>query len=565
MILHLDSFNTFESLISDDIEFVLIDFQYVEVNSKVYLQKQFIPISSKEAESRKFIETYLSNSMVLVIYDKERYKSNTQNTESIVKNVLSRKVAPETYNLIMRMIENKKVDISSYQSLVQSDTLVELISNTISTQHIFKKILLDFKKLNTYFLEEPQLINLLTEHEIYKDKKTAQKMIASNKKEDKELLKKAYKKILKDYYMPMESYVETNIREILNNHQMEDALENLFFHEDGCLLQTINYLNEEFHKKMFNAIFENISNSESSSPHKNAKIFLLEILREIKYVNLYSYDEPYNRAIFKNAMERLYKSMTYNTLKNIDVNSSPSLFLREQYDNMMEYELLIDDIKEKESLLVDEEIKSLYHGDIEAYEEDMLGMYLNHIYGADTNGVTVSEIKDSNTREHIEAFKEIYIYEQSQLELEFLKSLYSENDAIIDIDINTRIPTTKLKHGKYIRLTKAEHAKLLKVETKKYLLEKRENESYSRSDTRGKNQTTIFDNNELYKEESVEKFYLISKMKQEMSDLEYIESSVGNSRHILKTKKDYQNYQHSKQKNDKPKIDTSDYEIAFTF
>jgi len=467
MIIDEDSLTTLETMIqSDGLDSILLNFSFTKNNDEVNMQKQFVPIYEKDNIPFHFFQHILNNSLSIVLYDKNSSETNLHNQVlDITLEVLERKVAENTLLKIDTNLYESDIDMSNYTSNSHDDLLLKVISDTLLSLQIQKKLNPLLQELDKNFIASSQIDGIV------------KKYLGVSKSEIIDDIQEQYNNINTENLVII-NQSSLNIKKILKQLELSELLSSLFLKDDYHLLKT--QLSDE---ELYIFLYKHFEKSENIPPHKNAPRYMLEIQRETIFQNLYNLQQSYNVTDKLNSLNKLYEHMRHNNLSNITIDSQ-QLFLHKIKKQYLKYLDDIESIKEQCNSLMQKELHNLYNGDIESYEEQLSSDYMGVVYGADVDGVTMDEVLEIQTQDELQKLKEAYSYNNHHEEMILLENfIHSNNELSKDEEdfIQSKIPSTKSVKDKRRYLRKNEINNAYKLLKKQFIITRKENREKNRS------------------------------------------------------------------------------------
>lgn len=350
MILKDVAFKDLEKFVDDssgEFEYVIIDFRMSKDKTKV--MNYLAPIHWSEPVYREDISKIFYYFLGIVVYDKEKFTKNQTDIFPIVKKVLTRRLSQENSKKVIKYLQY--LSFNDYESFKKnSDSeFIPILSDALHTVKTINALEDSLSKYDINFLTNNQKVSIVKKSDDYSSEiydwatVDEQEEYINELFDAKKLQASVYHEAIK------------NIRKVLKKFNLTEILDSFFFeYIDGeqYLQLTRNFITDEIKEKMFKVICEDISNDISMPIHKNSEFYYTEIIREIKFVNLYELEDEYVSGYRRNfhAINRLYEKMSKDNLGTVKVYPHGSYA-----NNMLNEAMHIDmDIRDRVSDEIEE-------------------------------------------------------------------------------------------------------------------------------------------------------------------------------------------------------------------
>jgi len=300
----------------DELTYVVIDFGMNDDKTKVV--NYLAPIHWSEPVQREEISKIFYYFLGIVVYDKDKFTKNQTDIFSIIKKVLTRRLSQENSKKVIKYLEDLSFnDYESFKNNSDSE-FIPILSDALHTVKTINALEDSLSKYDINFLTNNQKISIVKKSDDYASAIYDWATADEQEKYINELFD------ARKFKASVYHEASKNIRKVLKKLNLTKILDSFFFeYLDGeqFLKFTTNFIKDEIKEEMFKVIYENISNDISIPIHKNAEYYYTEIIREIKFVNLYEFEDDYVSGYRRNhhALNRLYEKMSKDNLGTVKI------------------------------------------------------------------------------------------------------------------------------------------------------------------------------------------------------------------------------------------------------
>ncbi len=317
MILKDDAFDDLENFVDNswrEIEYIVVHFDISKDKTKVL--KYFAPIFTDESVSKKDLSKIFYYFLGFVVYDKNKFTQNKSDIFSIVKEVISRRLSEENSKRVISYIED--IDYKNYDTFQRDSeaSFIPILSDALHGVKIINSLESKFIKYDIHFLTKKQKIDIIKKSEEFDAE-----LFKDVPKKDKDLyLENLFNP--KKYEFLISHEASKNIRKDLKSLKLTEILDSFFFeYEDEIqsLIFTKNFFTDSLKNKIFSIICDSLDINFENSIHKNAPLYYQEIVREIKFINLYEIEDTYVIDYNRNShlLDKLYEKMNQDKLSTL--------------------------------------------------------------------------------------------------------------------------------------------------------------------------------------------------------------------------------------------------------
>ena len=423
MVLKDVAFDDLEEFITNswrEIEYIAVHFEVSKDKTKVL--KYFAPIFTDEEVSKKDLSKIFYYFLGFIVYDKNQFTHNKTDIFSIVKKVIIRRLSEENSKRVISYIED--MDYKDYDTFTRDSesSFIPILSDALHGVKIINSLENKFNKYDIYFLTKKQKIEIIKKSEefdaeLFKD--------VSSKDKDS-YLENLFNP--KKYEFLVSHEASKNIRKDLKSLNLTTTLDSFFFkYEDDfqSLIFTKNFFTDAIKNEVFSIICDSLDMNFENPLHKNAPLYYQEIIREIKFINLYEMEDEYVIGYSRNShlLEKLYEKM------NQDKLSALKFYVNDEHEHLQSlYESYV-------------KVKNNRNNDI---DEEVYNEFTNHIKMITANNI----YENLGVKDNIDGFKtfinELLFDSQSldhsyaNMQLNNAMSISSEVADIIQEEIESR-------------------------------------------------------------------------------------------------------------------------------
>jgi len=351
MILKDVAFRDLEKFIDDsegEFNYVVIDFAMNDDKTKVV--NYLAPIYWDEPVRNEDISKIFYYFLGIVVYDKDKFIKNQADIFSIIKKVLTRRLSQENSKKVIKYLEDLSFnDYESFKNNSDSE-FIPILSDALHAVKTINALEDSLSKYDINFLTNNQKISIAKKSDDYASEIYDWVTVDEQEKYINELFDA--KRLKASVYHE----ASKNIRRTLKKLNLTTVLDSFFFeyiNGEQFLKFTTNFITDNIKEKMFKVICEDISNDILIPIHKNAEYYYTEIIREIKFVNLYEFEDDYVSGGYRrnyHALDRLYEKMSKDNLGTVKIYPDGSYA-----NNMLNLAMNIDmDIKDEVSYEIEE-------------------------------------------------------------------------------------------------------------------------------------------------------------------------------------------------------------------
>ena len=333
---------------SQGLNYIVVHFEVN--NNKTKILKYFAPIYENEPVGVEELSKIFYYFLGIVVYDKNKFINNQTNIFSTIKKVIRRRLSQENARKVIKHLEELSFD--NYKSFINSsDTeFIPILSDALHTVKKINALEDAFSIYDINFLTEKQRISIVKKSENFSseiyDWATPQEQ------------ERYIDELFDINTLKASIYHESskNIRKVLKRLELTNTLDEFFFEylddeEEQYLKFTKNFLTDNIKDELYKIISIDISNDISTPIHRNAEFYYTEIVREIKFVNLYELEDDYALDYRRNfhTIKRLFEKMDKDKLSTLKfyTHTSYANIMLNQATNI-EY-----DIKDRVSLEIE--------------------------------------------------------------------------------------------------------------------------------------------------------------------------------------------------------------------
>jgi len=311
---------------SNELKYIVVHFEVNDDKTKIL--KYFAPIYENEPVDIEDLSKIFYYFLGVVVYDRDKFINNQTNIFSIIKKVITRRLSKENSKKVINYL--KELSFEDYESFRDnSDTkFIPILSDILHTVKTINALEDAFSEYDINFLIEKQKINIIKKSENFSSEIYDWMTPLEQKKYIDELFD------VKTLQATIYHEASKNIRKILKKLNLTQTLDKFFFEyidEEQYLKFTKNFLTDVNKNDLFKTICADISNDISIPIHRNAEFYYKEIVREIKFTNLYELEDDYAFGYRRNfhAINRLFEKMDKDKL------SAVKFYTHASYANIM--------------------------------------------------------------------------------------------------------------------------------------------------------------------------------------------------------------------------------------
>ena len=294
-----------------EIEYIVVHFDISKDKTKVL--KYFAPIFTDESVSKKDLSKIFYYFLGFVVYDKNIFTQNKVDIFSIIEKVISRRLSEENSKRVISYIED--MDYKSYDTFIRDSesSFIPILSDALHSVKIINSLESKFNKYDIHFLTKKQKIDIIKKSEEFDSE-----LFKDVPKKDKDLyLENLFNP--KKYEFLVSHEASKNIRKDLKSLKLTEILDSFFFeYEDEVqsLIFTKNFFTDALKNKIFSMICDSLDMNFENPIHKNTPLYYQEIMREIKFINLYEIEDEYVIGYKRNShmIRKLYEKMNQDKL-----------------------------------------------------------------------------------------------------------------------------------------------------------------------------------------------------------------------------------------------------------